>query len=813
MDTGLPRAAPYVQNRPLYQKLLTVSEDEDAAGRRLPTPHTQASQPPLTAGTVFIFLSCSAIALMSNTTSAFNIMSDQFQNDTGTSLVFVSVFTGIGVAGLQFVFFAGRILDNFGPIVLHLISFVCVCGGYSLLAITSNPVLLLLEIALVSLGSGGTFLTALSTAISIGHPLGVAVVSMCMSVSISLTVAVTNRYKDESGCTEDYCWQNYMNLLCIATACFFFVGTFGLWHFRRLRREEEQRLEAEIQAVIAAAHNTAATPAIFMPGHSEDRMIMRQEDESLYGSYDPTQFTHVGSATRLTASSTAPTPTVRVANINQHRRSINDGSPTARNDELAALVAASTSVSDDDHMKNNLHDNRANRPADHDDDKDSTDGETLFLSAVAPIRGSASASGSAETSPSLDSIRETHGAEHTGPRQTQKTHSPLLTDAEQSYDNSSPASITGSPRRVYRSPSTRNNRSQITTVSWDSPKPTMRRSQSDPASAPGSGGKPWRLTPSQNTSVAPSPARPETPSLVSISASGSPMYAPLTRSSSVGLIRPTSMRKKPKSFKQSLELFRSRFFWSMFYTNLVGYGSSIFVVTQCAQLWDGINDDPELKNWNQNITTQFSYITAITNVVGPFLSDWLHNRGTMRRKTYLAIVCAIQASTVVSIGILAISGDRSMAAKHAYVWLMSLMGLGFGTYLTILPKILSVSYSIEDFGTFLGYLQMGSATFSVAIPTLTTGMLKLAGSYNPMYFVLGGLLYVGCAVTLSVPSKVADQHSGMEEEWTNALLHQENSNAPLLNKPSLSPQGQKHSSRYGSRRTSPQDYGSTADDA
>jgi hypothetical protein len=52
------------------------------------------------------------IALMAATPNAFNAISTEFQADTGTSSLFVSLFLGFGVAGLQLTLIGGLILDR-----------------------------------------------------------------------------------------------------------------------------------------------------------------------------------------------------------------------------------------------------------------------------------------------------------------------------------------------------------------------------------------------------------------------------------------------------------------------------------------------------------------------------------------------------------------------------------------------------------------------------------------------------------------------------------------------------------------------------
>ena len=52
--------------------------------------------------------------------------------------------------------------------------------------------LLVLCYILVGVGSGCTYLSALQTAINLGYSVGIALVSLCMSLSLTFTVLVTN---------------------------------------------------------------------------------------------------------------------------------------------------------------------------------------------------------------------------------------------------------------------------------------------------------------------------------------------------------------------------------------------------------------------------------------------------------------------------------------------------------------------------------------------------------------------------------------------------------------------------------------------
>jgi hypothetical protein len=77
-----------------------------------------------------------------------------------------------------------RFVCRYGPFVTAVCGGVTVCAMYLVMSITKEPVLLLIEYFLVSLGSGTAFLAALSSSIELGRPIGVGIVSLTMSLSI-----------------------------------------------------------------------------------------------------------------------------------------------------------------------------------------------------------------------------------------------------------------------------------------------------------------------------------------------------------------------------------------------------------------------------------------------------------------------------------------------------------------------------------------------------------------------------------------------------------------------------------------------------
>jgi hypothetical protein len=59
-------------------------------------------------------------------------------------------------------------------------------------------------------------------------------------------------------------------------------------------------------------------------------------------------------------------------------------------------------------------------------------------------------------------------------------------------------------------------------------------------------------------------------------------------------------------------------------------------------------------------------------------------------------------------------------------------------------------YGPTNFGTFMSFMQLGSALFCVVIPFLATAVNNAVGSYNAMYWVLAAML-VAAAGGMAVP--------------------------------------------------------------
>ena len=74
---------------------------------------------------------------------------------------------------------------------------IAIVAGYTGMSFAGaeSHALLMLCYAVVGLGSGCTFLAALSSAINTGQAWAVALVSLCMSLSISFTIGLVEFYE------------------------------------------------------------------------------------------------------------------------------------------------------------------------------------------------------------------------------------------------------------------------------------------------------------------------------------------------------------------------------------------------------------------------------------------------------------------------------------------------------------------------------------------------------------------------------------------------------------------------------------------
>ena len=124
---------------------------------------------------------------------------------------------------------AGVFADTYGTAAAGIVGGVGIVGGFFSMSYVGHvPIVFALSYTLVGIGSGATFLSALSTAISLGNAWGIGLVSLCMSLSISFTIVVVNLYKSTAGCYQPQCWVKDVRLLGVVCGACVAVGSIGL---------------------------------------------------------------------------------------------------------------------------------------------------------------------------------------------------------------------------------------------------------------------------------------------------------------------------------------------------------------------------------------------------------------------------------------------------------------------------------------------------------------------------------------------------------------------------------------------------------
>lgn len=137
-----------------------------------------------------------------------------------------------------------------------------------------------LFICVFQLGGGCSFLAALSTAIAIGRPLGIGLVSLAMSLSITFTVGITKTYSNMHGSCKDepHCWRRYMQVYAVCCAVLYTVGTLALALYRRPPAQDSSRLLSTdhgsvvsnagvgLEAVVDKEFATNEEPLLTQPG-------------------------------------------------------------------------------------------------------------------------------------------------------------------------------------------------------------------------------------------------------------------------------------------------------------------------------------------------------------------------------------------------------------------------------------------------------------------------------------------------------------------------------------------------------------------
>lgn len=152
-------------------------------------------------------------------------------NSISASTSFGALLAGLGVSGLWFTLPAGIVADKFGPAITAFIGGIILCGGYLSFSFASNKGLLVVSYLFVGVGSGSTFLSALRTSISLGRTVGISMVSVAMSLSITLTVQVktllSNAVCDDTKHAD--CWRQFCRYYAVIIAIIVAIGGACMW--------------------------------------------------------------------------------------------------------------------------------------------------------------------------------------------------------------------------------------------------------------------------------------------------------------------------------------------------------------------------------------------------------------------------------------------------------------------------------------------------------------------------------------------------------------------------------------------------------
>lgn len=410
-------------------------------------------------------IGASLVALLSGTPNGFNFVSHRLEADTGTSDPFISLLTGVGIAGLQFSLPAGIIADNYGTTVACLVSGLSVVAGYMAMSFVTSPVLLLICYALVGIGSGGTYLSALQTSVTLGYSVGIGAVSLCMSLSLNVVITVSNTYANDTGCFENSCWREYVRVYGATCAAAMGIGAIGLY---------------------------------------------------VAGKY--------------------------------------------------------------------------------------------------------------------------HGAQSSG--------------------------ASNRPRKI----------------SLDLDMPLHR----------------------------------------------------------------------------TLRIFRKPFFLACFYSNLMGVGSGVFVVSTARQLWRSFDKNPLAADWFQTLLVLFSILTGASNVLSPILSGWLHRTGRLRRAHYTAVVLGMMTLLFVALGLFAsvdaLQSSQGSAVNITYLVMLAGVGIGFGTSLSTYPAVLADNFGFRNFGAYMSFLQFGAGCCAIVGPVAAAWVFTATGRYAAMHWIFCGCLLLATVAMTCVPS-------------------------------------------------------------
>jgi len=154
-------------------------------------------------------------------------------------------------------------------------------------------------------------------------------------------------------------------------------------------------------------------------------------------------------------------------------------------------------------------------------------------------------------------------------------------------------------------------------------------------------------------------------------------------------------------WSQSTRVLQRRDFWLVFIANVAGIGGGVFIVSSVQQVWANFAT-PNLLHWGRHIIVMFSVCTAIANVISPMAADYLHQRGKLQRAHFAGFILAFVCTNYVVLGLCtalpSIRNGGGTAVAVLYMCLMALVGVGFGSSLTLFPTLLSEVYGLKNFG-------------------------------------------------------------------------------------------------------------------
>lgn len=183
--------------------------------------------------TAMVVIGAMSVALVSGTVNDVNSLTTMIQKDRGYSDLEISTIQTVGLFMLYFTFFAGIILDRFGPVIAITLGASVSCTGYVIMFASSyldndNATLALLVFGygMVGIGSGSTFVASMGTSIKAvpSRPgIAISLPGVMMSLSMAFTELIENTYKSAVGCDYD-CWGPMIAVLVIVMVVFYAFG-------------------------------------------------------------------------------------------------------------------------------------------------------------------------------------------------------------------------------------------------------------------------------------------------------------------------------------------------------------------------------------------------------------------------------------------------------------------------------------------------------------------------------------------------------------------------------------------------------------